>query len=71
VQRQRITQFIPLIRLVMPHPSNSNVRSDDEESFCCVSSGFVSSEDEVVEDKWDFPVVEHGASPREFRKVRE
>jgi hypothetical protein len=55
----------------MPHPSNSNVRSDDEESFSDVSSGFVSSEDEVVEDKWDFPVVEHSASPREFRKVRE
>lgn len=54
----------------MPHPSKSKAQSEAEE-FTDVSSGSISSEDEVVEDNWVFPVVGHNAKRPEFKEVRE
>ena len=64
------SQSFPISFLVMPHPSKSKAQSEAEE-FTDVSSGSISSEDEVVEDNWVFPVVGHNAKRPEFKEVRE
>jgi hypothetical protein len=54
----------------MPHPSKSKAQSEAEE-FSDVSSGAFSSEDEVIEDNWVFPVVGDDAKRTEYKKVCE
>ena len=58
-----LSQPFPIILLAMPHRPKSKAQSEGEE-FSDVSSGLGCSEDEVVEDNWVFPVVDHNIAKR-------